>query len=146
MLEVARENRAISSSSVRSRQRKPAVSDKPILVVEDESTTRQALKRLLETAGYEVVCAANGREALLYLLSGGRPAIILLDLNMPVLDGRQFRELQRAEADGDVSGIPVILLSSAADLPAQAAALQAADCVAKPVEFAHLLDVIRSCG
>jgi CheY-like chemotaxis protein len=120
--------------------------EKPILVVEDNDLTRDAVRRLLQGAGYRVVCAANGREALLYLLSGGRPAVILLDLNMPVMDGRQFRELQRAEPDGDVAGIPVILLSSGHDLVRQADSLGATECLAKPVEMNDLLRAIRTCG
>jgi CheY-like chemotaxis protein len=117
--------------------------DKPILVVEDNDLTREAMRRLLESHGYRVICKPNGREALLYLLQGGRPAVILLDLNMPVMDGRQFRELQRAESDGDVAGIPVIVLSSGRDLTEQAASLGATDCIAKPVEAGTLLRAIR---
>lgn len=120
--------------------------DRPVLVVEDNDLTRDALRRMLESAGYEVACAANGREALLYLLEGGRPACILLDLAMPVLDGREFRALQRAEPDGDIAGIPVILLSAGADLDRQAAELGAADRVSKPADFADLLRAIRSCA
>jgi len=60
---------------------------KTILVVEDDSDVRDALIELLEYRGHLVVGAANGREALDRLRSNTRPALILLDLMMPVIDG-----------------------------------------------------------
>ena len=65
---------------------------------------------LLEVKGYDVACAANGREALDCLQQAERPWLILLDMSMPVMDGWQFREQYR-QASG-LASIPVFLLSA----------------------------------
>jgi CheY-like chemotaxis protein len=108
-----------------------------ILLVEDDPATRGAMKMVLEWEGYRVECAANGQEALGRLMAGERPAIILLDLNMPVMDGRQFHtELQREPA---LASIPVVTVSAASD----AEAVEGAGFVRKPFEPAELLEAIR---
>jgi CheY-like chemotaxis protein len=95
------------------------------------------MKMVLEWEGYRVDCASNGQEALGRLMSGDRPAVILLDLNMPVMDGRQFRaEIGR---DPILAGIPVVTVSAARD----ADAVESASCVRKPFEPAELLEAIR---
>jgi len=63
-----------------------------VLVVEDYLDTREALRFVLTDAGYDVVLAANGKEALDYLREHAPPAVVLLDMLMPVLDGWQFLE------------------------------------------------------
>jgi CheY-like chemotaxis protein len=118
------------------------LSGKLILIVEDRASTRDAMRFLLEGEGYRVACAANGREALDYLYADDRPFVILLDLNMPVMDGWQFRHEQRR--DPALAGIAVVLVSSSeADLPQIAASLGAAGHFAKPVEFDLLLGAVR---
>ena len=119
-------------------------SDKLILVVEDDSTTRLAMKTLLEAAGYRVACAANGREALDHLRQAEPPFLILLDLAMPVMDGWQFRREQ--QEDPALAAIPVVVLSGEGDLPRAAASLGAAGYFPKPVEFGGLLEAIRVLG
>jgi CheY-like chemotaxis protein len=116
-------------------------SDKHILVVEDDATTRDALKACLQGKGYGVACAANGREALHHLRRAGRPWLILLDLSMPVMDGWAFRRHQRSAAAW--ASIPVVVLSGESDLPRHAAALGAAAYLPKPVELDGLLDAVR---
>jgi CheY-like chemotaxis protein len=108
-----------------------------ILLVEDDPATRGAMKMVLEWEGYRVECAANGQEALSRLLGGERPAIILLDLNMPIMDGRQLRrELEKEPA---LSTIPVVTVSAASD----AGSGEGAGVVRKPFEPAELLEAIR---
>jgi len=119
-------------------------SDKLILVVEDDSTTRLALKTLLEAAGYRVACAANGREALDHLRRADLPWLILTDLSMPVMNGWQFRQEQ--QEDPALALIPVVVLSAEGDLPRTAALLGAAGHLTKPVEFDGLLEAIRVLG
>jgi CheY-like chemotaxis protein len=111
-----------------------------ILVVEDRADTRDALRFLLQVEGYRVSVAANGREALNYLHNAEPPFVILLDLNMPVMDGWQFRQEQRL--DPDLAAIPVILLSADDHLPQTAAALGAAGYFPKPIPFDALLERI----
>lgn len=63
-----------------------------ILVVEDERDLNDAYKMILKSQNYEVATAFNGEEALDYIAKEGDPAIILLDLRMPVMDGIEFLE------------------------------------------------------
>ncbi len=117
-------------------------SDKHILVVEDDPLTRQAMELLLGSAGYSVGCAANGREALDRLGWGRRPWLILLDLQMPLMDGWEFRRRQRQKQS--LASIPVILLSAETGLPQHATSLGAAGYFPKPVEFDGLLQALRA--
>jgi signal transduction histidine kinase/DNA-binding response OmpR family regulator len=80
-----------------------------VLLVEDDADTRDVMTRILEKAGWEVTKAGNGREAL-HLLTGIRPALILLDLMMPVMDGFDFLLEMRTHAEWQ--DIPVIVLTA----------------------------------
>lgn len=81
----------------------------PILVVEDEAGTRELLSRILEGAGWEVASAENGRVAL-EKLAETQPALILLDLLMPVMNGFEFLSRLRQSEPG--RSIPVIVLTA----------------------------------
>ncbi len=67
-----------------------------VLVVEDEHELRELIAHWLETRGYQVVQAADGRDAVDLLEAGLEPDVILLDLTMPRMDGRQFLDWLRA--------------------------------------------------
>jgi CheY-like chemotaxis protein len=110
---------------------------KSVLLVEDDPLTRGAMRMVLEWEGYQVSCAANGQEALDLLHKGERPSLILLDIAMPVLDGRQFREQQ--EKDPALADIPVIVVSGTA----VAATVEAAGHIQKPFLPGELLEAIR---
>ena len=113
-----------------------------VMVVEDDTDALDAIAAILEDAGYDVMRARNGREALQRLAdSGGQCDLILLDLLMPVMNGWDFRRRQRetpAFAD-----IPVFLMSAGAHLAVVREELQAAGCVTKPVDDADILDVVK---
>jgi DNA-binding response OmpR family regulator len=79
-----------------------------ILVVDDEDMVRRLIRRTLEEQGYRVVTAANGNEGLAKLDQGGID-LVLLDINMPGLDGFQVLELIRRR-----SNLPVIMLTGMA--------------------------------
>ena len=113
----------------------------PILLVEDDIATREAMTLVLEAQGYEVSSAANGQEALIQLRGGYRPALILLDLMMPILDGWGFRA--RQQQDPALASIPVVLLTADTSIADRAAALGAADYVLKPVEIEQMLVAIK---
>jgi len=83
----------------------------PVLLVDDDSGVRRTLARFLGRDGLSVVEADNGQAALTYLQGGGAASVIVLDLRMPVMDGFQFREMQRK--DSLLASIPVIVLSGA---------------------------------
>ena len=89
---------------------------KTILIVEDDPDAREALSELVEVSGYPVVCAENGLAALDKIRNWeASPALILLDLRMPVMDGHAF--LQQARNDSRIENVPIIVIT--ADLWAQ---------------------------
>ena len=86
----------------------PELADpKKILVVEDDDSTREALSQILEMEGYETLRASNGREALETLHRP--PDLILLDLRMPEMDGREFLARKQRTA---AAGTPVLVVSA----------------------------------
>ena len=116
--------------------------DHRVLVVEDDPTIREVLVEVLGEHGYDAVGASNGREALDTLAaSSDRPCVILLDLMMPVMDGRSFREQQLQSPD--LSGIPVIVISAHLDHTV-ANDLNAAAYLRKPVKLAEVLRSVRT--
>ena len=111
-----------------------------ILIVEDEHDIRAVLTEILEDEGYAVASVPNGLEALMFLQEH-RPQLILLDLGMPVMTGWEFREQQRR--DPALADIPVIVMSAIPQLSQTAAALQAANCLDKPIELNSLLGMVE---
>ena len=90
---------------------KPIVmSRNKILVVDDSQTIRIQLQRFLEDAGYEVVCAADGNEALM-LVQQQRPALMILDVKMPELDGFGVCEKMQ-KLPIEFERLPIIFLTS----------------------------------
>ena len=81
-----------------------------VLVVDDDVDMREVLTALLDGAGYRVETARDGVDALKILGRGLRPAVIVLDMMMPRLDGAGFRAAQLA--DPRWSGIPVVAMSA----------------------------------
>jgi CheY-like chemotaxis protein len=113
-----------------------------VLVVEDDLEIRETLIEVLGEHGYEVVGAADGQEALSALRAGGaQPCLILLDLMMPRMDGRAFREAQ--VADAALASIPVVVLSAYHDVAENARDMRAAEHLRKPVRLAELLRIMR---
>jgi CheY-like chemotaxis protein len=116
-----------------------------ILVVEDESDALDSIVELLETEGYRAVGAHNGQEALDALRAGLRPALILLDLKMPVMDGWDFCNV--LSADRDLSEIPIAIVTASASLPSLPARRKDAGFFVKPINFDRLLRTVRQiCG
>jgi CheY-like chemotaxis protein len=114
-----------------------------ILIVDDDESTLSSLEGLLELEGYTVEKARNGEEALdLLTIRGRAPALILLDLKMPVMDGWQF--LAARARDAVARETPVVLLSG---LPYIPNAPGVADFLSKPVNAVRLLACVRRfCG
>ena len=111
-----------------------------MLVVEDHADLREMLAVLLESEGYEVQTANNGAEAL-SSLELSRPAVILLDLMMPVMSGDEFRRKQLA--DPRYRDVPVICMTAAHDGRERAASIKATEYFQKPVDFDRLLGAVR---
>ena len=108
-----------------------------ILVVEDFEDSRFMMRRLLEMAGYSVVEASDGEQAV-ELAVQERPAVILMDLSLPKLDGlaatRQIRQHRR------VSKIPIVAVSAHDSAESRSEALEAGcdEYVTKPIDFDQL--------
>ncbi len=125
-------------------QTETATATKTIVVVEDDLDIREALTQILEFEGYVVASASNGKEALDYLRSHERPALILLDLMMPVMDGWQFRIEQHK--DDALAGIPVVIISADARAFHKATLIGAIAYLKKPVELELLLNTVQRCS
>jgi signal transduction histidine kinase len=107
-----------------------------VLLVEDDRDVRETVGDLLQAEGYEVVLADNGQQALNQLRAEAvLPDAIILDLNMPVMDGWQFRAIQKQ--DPGLSAIPVIAVS--ADRSAPAVAISSQAYIQKPFDFPSLV-------
>jgi CheY-like chemotaxis protein len=109
-----------------------------LLVVDDDDDVRLALKLFLEGEGFEVEEATNGAEALARLRQGLRPGLIVLDLMMPVMNGWEFREQQRAAAE--LKDIPVVIFTAAG---LTAGAVDSLTVLPKPVDTMLLLETVK---
>jgi two-component system, cell cycle response regulator DivK len=115
---------------------------KSILVVEDQEDNRQILRDLLSSADYEMVEAENGQEAL-DAVAKKKPDLILMDIQLPVMDG--YEATRRIKANPDWKEIPIIVVTSYA-LSGDAEKARAAGCddyVTKPYSPRQLLAKIR---
>lgn len=112
-----------------------------ILVVDDDLDILETTRFILESAGYRVLTAENGTEALLRLHDEAAPCVILLDLMMPVMNGWEFRAEQAR--DPGLAAIPVIVVTGAGRAAPKAASLGAACLLEKPVDLATLLSKVQ---
>lgn len=112
-----------------------------VLVTDDEPDIRFLLRSILERAGHEVAEAGNGVEAL-ESARKRRPDLILLDLNMPVMDG--FTCLEQMKADAGLKDVPVIVVTAWGDLLGGEPAMAMADAyIGKPFTPAALTGVVE---
>lgn len=120
---------------------------KPILLVEDDRIDAMTVQRALKDIKVlnQLIIRENGEEALAYLRddTNVKPAIILLDLNMPRMNGIEF--LQAAKSDNSVKDIPVIVLTTSHGEwdRIQSFNLGAAGYMVKPVDYSQFVEVIR---
>ncbi len=105
-----------------------------VLVVDDDPDTVSTMKDILEEEGHTVLSARNGREGLQVALQT-LPDLVLLDLNMPEMDGRAF--LVALEKSPTLADVTVVVLSGAAD-----AKIVERECVTKPLRLDTLLELI----
>lgn len=119
-------------------------SRRSFMVVDDDDAIRELIETVVAVAGYRVVTAANGQDALDRLRSGITPGVILLDLRMPVMDGRTFCSLQKR--DPDLAAIPIVIFSGDLDA-ARAAASLGTEVLVKPIDLDRLCSIAqRYCG
>jgi signal transduction histidine kinase len=116
-----------------------AIAKGRILIVDNERFLRESLAQLLDERGYDVSLADDGREALRLLRSQVRPDLIILDLRMPVMDGWEFRTIQKN--DPTLGPIPVLVVS--ADESPKAAAISADGYLNKPFDSQDLITAVE---
>jgi CheY-like chemotaxis protein len=85
------------------------VEPKPVLVVDDDADCRQVIDEILSGAGVSVTQACDGKQALVCMRCSNEPALVVLDLEMPVMSGVEL--LARMKADERLSSVPVLILS-----------------------------------
>lgn len=114
---------------------------RPLLVVDDDTDLREALEEVLRDAGFTVLGASNGREALEVLARAETlPGLVLLDMMMPVLDGLGFaKEMQAVPEWKDV---PIVIFSASAGNAATAREVGACAYLRKPVDVEVLVDTV----
>ncbi len=110
---------------------------KRLLIVDDELAIVEALQDILSVEGYDVATAFNGAEGL-HRMAEAKPDLVLLDLMMPVMDGREM--LRRMREDGGLRDIPVVVMS--AGRISDEERRSSARFLAKPFELDVLLDTI----
>ncbi len=112
---------------------------KKVLVIDDDRSIRDLLSLHLANRGYEVAVAEDavvgGRLAL-----SAKPALIIVDVNMPYLDGPDF--VAALKGDPETKDIPVVFLTSEDDMHDRAGRLGAFACLTKPIMADRLLDVV----
>jgi len=114
------------------------VPERPILVVDDDPGILDAVAELLRLEGYEVVTAANGMAAL-EAIDRARPALVLLDMRMPVLDGWG---VARMLAERGVR-VPILVMTAARDGASWASEIGADGFLSKPFGIGDLLEAVR---
>ena len=113
-----------------------------VLVVDDDDDLLDAVRVVIEDEGFFVLTARNGEDAFDVLgKSPELPCLILLDMRMPGMDGREFR--RRQLADPRIAGIPVVGFSGTSDGEGEARLLALSSYLRKPVHLHHLLETVE---
>ena len=121
---------------------------KPVLLVEDDSVDAMTVKRAFKDLKIlnPLVHSGNGEEALAYLRdwSNEKPCVILLDLNMPRMNGVEF--LKVVKADTDLRKIPVVVLTTSREESdiVESFQLSVAGYIVKPVDYRNFVEAIRT--
>jgi two-component system response regulator MprA len=111
---------------------------RPILVVDDDPDMRLVVAEILQTAGYAVETAADGRDAL-RRIDRVHPSLLVTDLHMPNMDGEQLTEVLHERGDYP----PIVIMSGTTRTPQQVAAAIGADaCLSKPFDSDALLATV----
>jgi CheY-like chemotaxis protein len=112
-----------------------------ILVVDDDEDVRKMLCLVLAAEGYTAIGAADGLEALRQMRQGEPPALIVIDLMMPRMDGDAL--IHAMAADASLAKVPIAVISGQLVSESQAPGPQVIARMVKPVELSDLLDVVH---
>ena len=112
--------------------------DAPILVVDDDPSILSTVADILEFEGYSVECASSGEQAL-EIVDQSLPALVLLDMRMPTMDGWDFaREIEERGIK-----LPIVVMTAAQNAKQWAQEINAQGYIAKPFDLADLLDEVQ---
>jgi CheY-like chemotaxis protein len=111
-----------------------------ILLVEDDAFLSTFMKMVLEEEGYTVAVAGNGQEALDILSNVGLPDLIMFDIKMPVMDGKEFASAFRRLYNGVR---PLVVMTAADDAEKRAQELGVTTCLAKPFGIPELIATVK---
>jgi two-component system chemotaxis response regulator CheY len=111
--------------------------ERPILIIDDDPAIRTTVADILESEGYTVATASNGADGL-QSLDQVDPALVLLDMRMPILDGWGFARALRSRG----VRIPILVMTAAQDARRWAHEINAEGYVAKPFDLIDLLDAV----
>jgi len=114
------------------------MSEPDVLVVEDDPDMADAMLRLLRHAGFRARSAENGKRAL-EAVEAHRPAVVLLDILMPVMDGWECARRLRARYG---TGLPIVVVTAAEHVEARCEEVGADHLLPKPFELAELLELV----
>jgi len=112
-----------------------------VLIVEDDADIVEMVEMILQASGYAPVVARDGAEALRRLRAGPLPRVVLLDMMMPIMDGKQFRDEQLR--DPAIAEVPVVVMSGDAHVDERMAELRVAKWLRKPLDIDDLLAAVR---
>ena len=114
-----------------------------VLVVDDDPAIRELLTMALEDEGHDTITARDGQDALEQLerMAEAPPDVIILDMNMPRVDGWEFARLYR---QSDLPRAPIVVLTAAQDVALRCADIQADGCVGKPFDLDDLLAAVAA--
>ena len=115
--------------------------EKTILVIDDEEEVLAVIRKRLETQGYKVATAPTAKEGL-KKVSEVKPALILLDIMMPEIDGLEVLRLLKSK--NDTTSIPVVMLTAKSESKVifEAEDAGAVDYIIKPYDNKELLDIV----
>ena len=142
-LELYRMSRSLSASSLPPVIEQYSQSKGLVLIVDDAPTNLEVLSETLSMAGYEVAGASDG-EGAIKLLKEAQPDLILLDINLPDMNGFEICEV--IKADSEIRHIPVIFMTALPDLHSKVRGLElgAVDYITKPFQSQEVLARIRN--
>ena len=118
----------------------PTTATAQILVVDDDPDIRHVVEAILESEGYQVTTAINGRQAW-EQITQQRPDVVLLDLQMPVMTGWELLDLLREQG----VQVPIVVMTAGYRARAESERRGAAGHLAKPFELDDLLAVVECC-
>jgi len=116
--------------------------EKFILVVDDSEDNQVLLTMLFESRGYRVRCASNGEEALTLLRASDLPSLILLDAQMPIMDGYAFRGEQ--ERSNRLRDIPVLVMTGDEDENVSERMMYPQGVLVKPLQMKSVLNRVSA--